>query len=79
MLEPCRFLQALGAEITLLRVDRFGVVDPDDVRRAIRPHTRLITIMHANNEVGTIQPIGSIAAIAETMESRCTRMPLNRL
>ena len=64
VLEPCRFLQALGAEITLLRVDRFGVVDPDDVRRAIRPHTRLITIMHANNEVGTIQPIGSIAAIA---------------
>lgn len=43
VLEPCRFLQALGAEITLLRVDRFGVVDPDDVRRAIRPHTRLIT------------------------------------
>ncbi len=64
VLEPCRFLQSLGAEVTLLPVDRFGMVDPDDVRRAIRPHTRLISIMHANNEVGTIQPIASIAAIA---------------
>jgi cysteine desulfurase len=64
VLEPCRFLQSLGAELTLIRVDRFGMVDPDDVRRAIRPHTRLVTIMHANNEVGTIQPIAAIAAIA---------------
>ncbi len=64
VLEPCRFLESLGAELTRLPVDRFGRVDPDDVRRAIRPSTALITIMHANNEVGTIQPISEIAAIA---------------
>jgi len=64
VLEPCRFLEALGAEVTSLPVDRFGCVDPDDVRRAIRPNTALVTIMHANNEVGTIQPIAEIAAIA---------------
>ncbi len=64
VLEPCRFLQSLGAELTLLPVDEFGLVNPDDVRRAIRPHTRLISIMHANNEVGTIQPISLIADIA---------------
>jgi len=64
VLEPCRFLERLGVEVTRLPVDRFGRVDPDDVRRAIRPSTALITIMHANNEVGTIQPIAEIAAIA---------------
>jgi cysteine desulfurase len=64
VLEPCQFLERLGAEVTRLPVDRYGLVDPDDVRRAIRPATALITIMHANNEVGTIQPIGEIAAIA---------------
>ncbi|MGE0760533.1 MAG: cysteine desulfurase family protein, partial [Pirellulaceae bacterium] len=64
VLEPCRFLETLGAEVTRLPVDRFGRVDPDDVRRAIRPGTVLVSIMHANNEVGTIQPIADIAAIA---------------
>lgn len=64
ILEPCRFLERLGAEVTRLPVDRFGQVDPDDVRRAIRPHTALVSIMHANNEVGTIQPIAEIAQIA---------------
>jgi cysteine desulfurase len=64
VLEPCRFLERLGAEVTRLPVDRHGLVDPDDMRRAIRPATALITIMHANNEVGTIQPIAQIAAIA---------------
>jgi len=64
VLEPCAFLERLGAEVTRLQVDRFGCVDPDDVRRAIRPSTALITIMHANNEVGTIQPIFEIAAFA---------------
>lgn len=61
---PCHFLQTLGAEVTKLPVDGHGLVDPDDVRRAIRPNTMLISIMHANNEIGTIQPIGPIAAIA---------------
>ena len=63
-LAPCRFLERLGAKVTLLPVDRFGRVDPDDVRRAITPRTILISVMHANNEVGTIQPIAEIAAMA---------------
>ena len=65
VLEPCRFVQSLGAELTLLPVDEFGLVNPDDVLRAIRPNTKLISIMHANNEVGTIQPISLIAGIAK--------------
>ncbi|MDP2157213.1 MAG: cysteine desulfurase family protein [Nitrospirota bacterium] len=64
ILNPCRFLEKLGAQVTILPVDRFGRVDPEDVRRAITSGTILITVMHANNEVGTIQPISGIAAIA---------------
>ncbi len=60
---PLGFLQRLGAEVTFVPVDRFGQVDPDDVRRALRPQTVLVTIMHANNEVGTLQPIAEIARI----------------
>jgi cysteine desulfurase len=61
---PCRFLERLGATITYLPVDQTGRVDPRDVRRAITPRTVLISVMHANNEVGTIQPIDEISAIA---------------
>ncbi len=64
VLEPCRFLESLGAEVTLLPVDRYGLIDPNDVRRAVRPHTALVSIMHANNEVGVIQPLQAIAEIA---------------
>jgi len=64
VLEPCRFLEKLGADVSRLPVDRFGTVDPDDVRKAIRPETILVSVMHANNEVGTIQPIEEIARIA---------------
>ena len=63
-LEPCRFLARLGATVSHVPVDRTGRVDPDDVRRATTDHTVLVTIMHANNEVGTIQPIEEIARIA---------------
>src|SRR5215469_2364580 len=63
VLNPCRFLERIGATVTYLRVDGFGRVDPDDVRRALRPSTILVSIMHANNEVGTIQPIEDIAQI----------------
>ncbi len=63
-LNPCRFLEKLGARLTVLPVDRYGMVDPDDVRKALTPKTILITVMHANNEVGTIEPIPEIAAIA---------------
>ncbi len=63
-LEPCRFLERLGARVTYLPVDGAGLVNPDDVHRAITKDTFLISIMHANNEVGTIQPIAQIATFA---------------
>jgi cysteine desulfurase len=65
IINPCRFLERLGATATYLPVDGFGRVDPDDVRRAITPETILISVMHANNEVGTIQLIPDIARIAD--------------
>jgi cysteine desulfurase len=61
---PCRFLERLGAEVTWLPVDETGLVDPGDLRRAITPDTVLVSIMHANNEVGTIQAIADCTAIA---------------
>jgi cysteine desulfurase len=63
VLEPCAFLRRLGAEVTVLPVDGAGRVDPDDLRRAITDRTCLASIMHANNEVGTIQPIAEISRI----------------
>jgi cysteine desulfurase len=71
VLEPLRFIERLGAQITLLSVDRFGLVNPSEVRRAIRPETVLISVMHANNEVGTIQPIDEIARIAREHKVLC--------
>jgi cysteine desulfurase len=64
ILEPCRFLEKLGASMTYLPVDRSGRIDPEDLRRAITPRTILVSVMHANNEVGTIQPIQACARIA---------------
>ena len=61
--EVCRFLEQEGFRITTIPVDEFGRVDPAHVERALTPETILVTIMHANNEVGTIQPIAEIAAI----------------
>jgi cysteine desulfurase len=58
------FLERLGAQVTRVSVDRFGELDPADVRRAIRPNTALVSVIHANNEVGTIEPIAEIASIA---------------
>jgi len=63
VINPCRFLERLGATVTYLPVDGFGRVNPDDVRRALRPSTILVSVMHANNEVGTIQPLEHIAKI----------------
>ncbi len=63
--EVCNFLEKQGYEITLLPVDSFGKVNPEDVEKSIRPDTVLISIMHANNEVGTIQSIAEIGAIAK--------------
>ena len=62
--EVTKFLETQGFEITIVPVDRYGMVDPDDVRKSLRPETILISVMHANNEVGTIQPIAEIADIA---------------
>ncbi len=65
VINPCRFLEKLGAEVTYIPVDQYGSVDPHDIQRAITPRTILITVMHANNEVGTIQPIEEISKIAK--------------
>ena len=62
--EVCRFLEGQGCRTTYLPVDEYGMVDPQQVEDAITPETVLVTIMHANNEVGTIQPIAEIAEIA---------------
>ncbi len=65
VIQPCRFLENQGAQISLVPVDGRGRVDPEDIRRAITPQTILISIMHANNETGSIQPIAEIAKIAK--------------
>ena len=57
-------LQREGVEATAVRVGSNGIVNPDDIRRALRPETVLISIMHANNELGTVQPVAEIAQIA---------------
>ena len=64
VLNPCRFLEKVGAAVTYVGVDQYGRVDPDEVEKAITPKTILITVMHANNEVGTIQPIEEISKTA---------------
>ena len=64
ILAPCRFLERLGATVTYVPVGASGLVDPEDIRKSISGDTLLISIMHANNEVGTIQPLAEIATIA---------------
>ena len=64
VLEPAEWLEKRGYEVAKLPVDHTGLVDPEDVRRALRPDTILISVMHANNEVGTIEPIAEMGAIA---------------
>jgi cysteine desulfurase len=66
IINPCRFLEKLGAEVTYLPVDSFGRVDSDDVRQALTSKTILVSVMHANNEVGTIQPIREISEIVRS-------------
>jgi cysteine desulfurase len=66
VLETLQYLQRrFSFKVTYLPVDRYGMVDPSDVEKAITRETNLITVMHANNEVGTINPIGQIGKIAE--------------
>jgi len=64
MTEACKFLEKRGFRITCLPVDRYGLVDPQDVKRAITDKTILISVMHASNEVGTIEPVDEIGKIA---------------
>jgi cysteine desulfurase len=63
VLNACAQLEREGVEVTYVRVGATGVVDPDDVRHAVRPSTLLVSVMHANNELGTVQPIAEIAHI----------------
>ncbi|HXG33347.1 MAG TPA: cysteine desulfurase family protein [Bryobacteraceae bacterium] len=63
VLATCAQLEREGVEVTYLPVSSEGLVDPDDVRRALRPETVLVSVMHANNEIGVIQPLSEIARI----------------
>jgi cysteine desulfurase len=65
VLHTCEYLEKKGFEVTYLPVDDFGMVNPEDVKNAIKEDTILVTIMYANNEVGTIQPIAEIGAICK--------------
>ena len=60
----CAALESLGYDVTYVPVDQWGRVSPQDIEKAIRPETGLVSVMAANNEVGTIQPIAEIARIA---------------
>ena len=70
VLDPCEQLEERGWEVTYLPVDEHGMVDPDDVRDAIREDTTLVSIMMANNEVGTIAPVQEIGAIAREHDAK---------
>lgn len=63
VLNACAQLEREGAAVTYVRTGSDGVIDPDDIRRAIRPDTVLVSVMHANNELGTVQPVAEIAKI----------------
>jgi len=62
--EPCKYLEKKGFKVTYVKVDKFGLVDPQDIKKEITDKTILISVMHANNEIGTIQPIAEIGKIA---------------
>ncbi|HZD30435.1 MAG TPA: cysteine desulfurase family protein [Candidatus Angelobacter sp.] len=64
VLNACKRLEEMGCEVTYLAVDSRGLVDPDDVRRAIQPNTKLISIIFANNETGVLQDVNAIGAVA---------------
>jgi len=64
VLQSARTLEKWGFELSLVPVDKYGVVDPEDVRKSLRKDTVLVSVMHANSEVGTIEPIQEIAKIA---------------
>jgi cysteine desulfurase len=65
VLSTCNYLQSRGYDVTFIDVDSYGMVDPDVIKQAIKKNTILITVMHSNNEAGTIEPIAEIAKIAQ--------------
>lgn len=65
VLNPCKYLEKKGFKVTYLPVDKYGLVDPEEVRKAVTKETILISIIHANNEVGTIEPVTEIGKIAK--------------
>jgi cysteine desulfurase len=84
-LKPCEFLRKLGCSVTVLPVDRHGLVDAEAVRKALKQATKIVSIMHANNEVGTLQPIRAIADIVKDhgalmhtdAAQSCGKVPVN--
>lgn len=62
--EPCKFLESIGFKVTCIGVDKDGLVNPEDIKKAITDKTILISVMHANNEIGTIEPIKEIGKLA---------------
>ncbi len=65
ILEPCKFLEKMGFKVTYVKVDKYGLVNPEDIKKAITDKTILISVMHANNEIGVIEPIAEIGKIAK--------------
>jgi cysteine desulfurase len=78
VLHACQYLERFGFDVTYVPVDRYGAVDPDDVARAIDDRTVFVSVMTANNEIGTIEPIAEIAqAVAERARALRKRIPLH--
>ena len=73
VLHTCQYLENMGFDVTYLPVDRYGLVDPDDVAQAITDRTILVSIMYANNEIGTIEPISEIAALVKARAAAMER------
>jgi cysteine desulfurase len=65
IMQPCQYLESIGAKVTYVGVDQFGMVSPEDIEKAITKDTILVSVMHANNEVGTIQPLQAISKITK--------------
>ncbi|MDD5702471.1 MAG: cysteine desulfurase family protein, partial [Dehalococcoidales bacterium] len=85
VMNAARSLEKMGFEVTMVPVDKYGLVDPEEVKRQIRPETVLVSIMHANSEVGTIQPIAEIGTITRERKivfhtdavATCGNIPVN--
>lgn len=69
VLQPCQYLRSYGANVTELNVDEFGRVEPNDLKAALKPETVLVSIMHANNETGTLQNIRELAKVVHEHSS----------